>query len=33
MYSFLTKNESDTKAIAYKLASHLKKGDVIVLTR
>ena len=32
MYNFVTKNEDDTKLLAYNLASILKKGDVIVLT-
>ena len=33
MYNFETQNENDTKDLAYRLASHLRKGDVIVLTR
>jgi len=32
MYKFISKNESDTIALAYNLASKLKNGDIIVLS-
>ena len=31
MYKFISNNEDDTKKIAYKLASKLKTGDVVLL--
>ena len=31
MYKFVSNNEDDTKKIAYKLASKLKTGDVVLL--
>ena len=33
MYEVISKNEEETKKIAYELASKLTKGDVVVLSR
>lgn len=33
MYTFLSKNELETKKIAKLLASKLKAGDIIILSR
>lgn len=33
MYEIVSKSEEKTKEIAYELASHLTKGDIVVLTR
>ena len=33
MYEIISNNENETKEIAYKLASKLQKGDIIVLVR
>lgn len=33
MYTFLSKNELETKRFAKILGSHLTKGDIIILSR
>ena len=33
MYEIISNSEQETKKIAYKLASKLSKGDVIILSR
>ena len=33
MYKFISHNENETKEIAYKLASKLKNGDILLLER
>lgn len=33
MYTFLSKNELETKKFAKILAGNLKKGDIIILSR
>ena len=33
MYEQISKSEENTKKIAYKLASKLRKGDIVVLSR
>ena len=33
MYEIISRNEQETKKIAYELASKLSKGDIVVLSR
>jgi len=33
MLKFISNNEDETKAIAYKLASNLKNKDIVILSR